>query len=194
MTECKRDFAYLMRLVCDGSDEAARELIDRYGEYVLRAVRRKLHQQLRSRFDSADFVQAVWASFFALPLSKYQFDRSEALVGFLIRVASNKVVEAVRQRLRTQKHNANRERPLEDLTGHPIPNLIAREPGPEAVAIAREEWQSLLRDQPEHYREILTALGGGASQQEIATTMGINKSTVQRVIRKLTPRYGNDRQ
>jgi RNA polymerase sigma factor (sigma-70 family) len=194
MSDCKRDFASLMGLVCSGSEEAAGELVNRYGDYVLRAVRRRLNRQLRPKFDSADFVQAVWASFFALPLGRYQFDRSEALVGFLINLAANKVVEAVRQRLQTQKYNVNREQPLEDERGHPVPNLVSRERSPEAVAIAREEWERLLRDQPEHYREILTSLGGGATQREVAHRLGINESTVRRVVRKLAPRHADERE
>ena len=59
------EFALLMQSVREGSQEAARTLFERYGPHIRRVVRRKLHQKLRPQFDSVDFVQDVWASFFA---------------------------------------------------------------------------------------------------------------------------------
>src|SRR5271170_5545939 len=109
MADESREFACLMQRVSAGSQDAARELVERYGAHILRIVRRNLNRRLRAKFDSADFVQAVWASFIALPLDRYNFEQSEALVGFLFHLARNKVVEAVRQRLQTQKYNINRE-------------------------------------------------------------------------------------
>ena len=167
-----------------------RELVERYGAHILRIVRRKLNRTLRVKFDSGDFVQAVWASFFALPLQRYQFDRSEALVAFLANLARNKVVEVVRQRLLTQKYNANRERSLELDRDRLSASLVGREPDPLEIAIAREEWGRLLKEQPERYRQILASLGSGLTQREVASQLGVNERTVRRVVRKLsrTPR------
>ena len=53
--------------ICSGSEEAAWNFIETYGPHIQRVVRRRLHQSLRSKFDSVDFVQMVWASFFADP-------------------------------------------------------------------------------------------------------------------------------
>src|SRR5262245_48786451 len=112
MADDPREFAGLMRRVSAGSQGAASELVERYGAHILRIVRRRLNRHLRTKFDSGDFVQAVWASFFALPLEQYNLEQSEALVGLLYHLARNKVIEAVRQRLHSQKYNVNRERPL----------------------------------------------------------------------------------
>lgn len=193
MSERQRDFPSLMRLVSHGSQEAARELIARYGKHVLRAIRMRLPAQLRSKFDSADFVQAVWASFFALPLIPSRFDHPGALIGFLMRLASNKVVEVVRQRMQTQKFSVLREQFLVEDCDCSSPDLVSPEPGPEAVAIAREEWARLLHDQPEQAREILVALGSGDTQREVAHRLGINESTVRRVVRRVAPRYADER-
>lgn len=178
-------FARLMGRVCTGSQAAAQELVGTYGAHVLRIVRRKLNQSLRPKFDSADFVQAVWASFFALPLDHYQFNDADSLVAFLMGLARNKVVEAVRQRLQTQKYNVNREQPLADRCGHAAHDLVGREPTPAEIAIAREEWEHLLKAQPEHYQQILVALRDGDTQQEVARQLGVNERTIRRVIRKL---------
>ncbi len=53
----------LMYRVQEGSEDAAWELVQRYGGYVRRAVRRVLDRRLRPKFDSLDFVQLVWQSF-----------------------------------------------------------------------------------------------------------------------------------
>src|SRR5947209_4816813 len=54
MSVDRDEFKNLMRRVQEGSEDAARELLDRYGEHILRVVRRKLSRQLRSKFDSVD--------------------------------------------------------------------------------------------------------------------------------------------
>jgi RNA polymerase sigma factor (sigma-70 family) len=180
-----REFAPLMRRVAAGSQGAAGALVERYGAHILRIVRRKLNGRLRAKFDSADFVQAVWASFFALPLDRYNFEESEALVGFLFHLARNKVVEAVRQRLQTQKYNVNREHALDGREVSDADTIVAREPSPAEIAIAREEWARLLAGQPEHYKQILEGLRDGETQQSIARHLGLNERTVRRVIRKI---------
>src|SRR5262245_48951943 len=69
-------FRDLMRQVNEGSDDAIRELVQVYGPHILRVVRMRLSKHLRSKFDSADFVQSVWAAFFAIPASEVHFDRA----------------------------------------------------------------------------------------------------------------------
>src|ERR1700722_19418366 len=112
MREVEDDFRVLMERVRTGSDEAAREVFDRYSGHISRVVRRQLHQRLRSQYDSLDFLQAVWASFFALPPDQYRFHRSEDLIGFLSRMAYNKVVDVARRRFAVRKDNVNREQPV----------------------------------------------------------------------------------
>ena len=94
-----QEFLVLMKRIQAGSSEAASALLERYGLDVLRAVRSGLSQQLRSKFDSQDFVQDVWASFFANPPPEGKFDQPRRLVAFLRRIASNKVANAARQYL-----------------------------------------------------------------------------------------------
>src|SRR5438128_1259056 len=120
------------------SEMSAREIVERFGPYILRAVRRRLNKKLRSKFDSVDFVQAVWASFFALPSDRLQFAEPKELIDFLMGLARNKVVDAVRQRLETQKYNVNRELPLFDSTAADAREFHTRGPTASQVAIARE--------------------------------------------------------
>jgi RNA polymerase sigma factor (sigma-70 family) len=191
MAGIESHFSSLMRQIREGSETATRELVVDYGSCILRVVRRRLKSTLRSKFDSQDFVQAVWASFFAFQPGRYRFDRPEDLVAFLSEMARNKVVEAVRQRLCSQKYDVNREQPLGE-SECPAGPPVCRQPAPEEIAIAREEWQRLLQDQPIHYQRILEMVRGGHRRQEVARDLGVSEKTVHRVLRKLQPRPDNN--
>jgi RNA polymerase sigma factor (sigma-70 family) len=179
------EFKDLMQRVRDGSEDAARELLDRYGDHILRVVRRKLHRELRSKFDSVDFVQAVWASFFADVPQRGNFDQPQALIAFLVTLAQNKVIEVVRQRMKTQKYNINREKPLEAASPDAAGAVASRDPTPSQVAIANDEWRRLLAELPDRYQRMLVLLREGHTQKDIARELGVNEKTVRRVLEKL---------
>jgi RNA polymerase sigma factor (sigma-70 family) len=185
MADQQEEFGLLMERVRAHSDGAIRELIDRYGEHILRVIRRRLNRRLRAKYDSNDFMQAVWASFFALPPEKYHFERPEDLVTFFAALAHNKVVDVVRDRLLRPTHNVNRERSMDEAVDSPEEDLVSREPLPQEIAIAREEWQRLLEGQPSRYQQILKLLREGRSREEIAAELRIHEKTVERVLRKL---------
>lgn len=184
MAETDLDFANLMKKVQAGCPEAAEQLHATYGQHILRAVRRKLHPKLRSKFDSIDFVQDVWASFFADVPQNYTFAEPRDLVAFLIRLAKNKVAQAVRTRLIRAKHNINREQPLDISTG---PELAAKQATVSEIVMGREEWDKLLKGQPLVYRRILMLVREGKPSSKIAAELGVTQQTVNRVIRRLLP-------
>jgi RNA polymerase sigma factor (sigma-70 family) len=187
MTRSQQNLGALIEQIRHGSESASEDLVARYGTHILRVVRHRLGRSLRPRFDSQDFVQAVWASFFAILPQRNAFDQPEELIAFLAELAQNKVIEAVRQRLQSQKHNLNRERPHSP-TSPQAEKIDERQPSPCDIAIAREEWQRLLERQPAHYQRILELLREGHGQLEVAKEMGVNEKTVRRVIDKLAPR------
>jgi RNA polymerase sigma-70 factor (ECF subfamily) len=186
MAEATPNFKTLMQRLRDGDESAAQQLVDKYGEYIIFAVRRKLDQKLRRLFDSVDFVQAVWASFFAVAPGQYDFERPEKLVKFLTSMAQNKVVDAVRERLLSQKRDLNREEVLsESITVH-TRGLRSTAPGPEEVAMAREQWEVWLRSQPSQYRTIIERVANGQSQEAVAQELGVADRTVRRALERLS--------
>ena len=75
-------------------------------------VRRQLPRLLRSRFDSLDFLQSVWGSFFRrMRDAPTEFEDSRHLVAFLARAAKNKVIDEYR-RAASLKQDMHREEPL----------------------------------------------------------------------------------
>ena len=134
LTDWDNDFCGLMQRVGEGSEDAAWELVDQYGEAIRRAVRRMLNERLRSKFDSLDFVQIVWNSLFRVRDKLDQFDRPEELTAYLVTMARNKVGMEVRRRLMTEKYNVKHEESLEQLQatgrrGHSQPAACAHRRG-----------------------------------------------------------------
>jgi RNA polymerase sigma factor (sigma-70 family) len=185
MDRGEEEFQALMQRVREGSEEAVQELVCRYGPHIQRVVRRKLLRQLRRQFDSVDFVQSVWKSFFTVPGEQYTFDSPEALIAFLARVAQNKVLETYQGQLRTQKRGGARTQSLAGLHRHRADELDPRQPTPSQIASADEQWQHLLAGMPPHHQRILVLLRHGYEVQEIAEQLGVSIKTVRRLRKKL---------
>ncbi len=175
----------LLRRIQEGSQEAMQELYDRYSHHVLRVVRRRLDQKLRAKFDSADFAQAVWLSFFVQPRHQFQFQRPEELIAFLANLAQNKLVDALRQRYGTRKYNINREHSLEGSAALQSLEVADRQPSPSQMLMAEDRWEQLLAQQTPRDRRILELLRQGFTHEETARQVGVNEKTVRRLIRKL---------
>lgn len=168
-----------------GSQDAAWELIEVYGPHVQRYVRRTLTSDLRSKFDSIDFAQIVWASFFREPQRIRQLTSPQQLLAYLASMARNKVIDESRRRLDTQKHDIRREVSLEATNGREGGSLHSHDPSPSSVAVARERWNRLVHNQPEDVRRILEMRFEGESYCEIARRMQVNERTVRRAIARL---------
>jgi len=183
-SESRSDFMRLMARVQAGDGDAARALYDVYGPYILRVVRRRLAARLRKQFDSIDFSQDVWASFFALAAEKCDFTDPGQLISLLTSIARNKVIEAVRRRVEAKKSGLMIEESLEkqlDRGAH----MPGRQQTPSQILMDREAWTALLAAQPPVYRCVLLMLRNGKSPETIARELKISIRTVRRVISKL---------
>lgn len=176
------DMERLLGQVCAGSQDAARELVDKYGEVLLRAIRRRLATRLRTQYDSEDFAQAVWASFFAAPLHQYRFDTPADLTAFLVTLATNKVCSAARHDLQAKKRDLNRVHSLDGSAAAVVNYLTGHDPTPSQVVLAQEQWDRLLRGQPPQDQCILHLLRRGFTAEQIAGELRLNEKTVRRVV------------
>ena len=170
-----------------GDEEAARELLVRYEAEVRLVVRRQLPRLLRSRFDSLDFLQSVWGSFFRrVRTGPSDFEDSRHLVAFLARAAKNKVIDEYR-RAASRKQDMSREEPLWS-DGTRARDVAANTDSPSEVAQAREVFGRLREQLPEDRRTILELKAEGLSSRDIGERLGISERTVQRVIEDLRRR------
>jgi RNA polymerase sigma-70 factor (ECF subfamily) len=179
------DFRGLMNRIKGGDDSAAWEVVERYGEDIRRAVRRSLNRKLRPKFDSLDFVQLVWSSFFRMHSRSERFEGPEELVAFLVTMARNKVGMEVRRRLLSKKYNLNRESSLEEKSRASREDIPASLPTPMEFAIARERWDRMLLDKPNHYQQIIQLRLQGLTCQNIADDLHIDERTVRRFLKRL---------
>jgi RNA polymerase sigma-70 factor (ECF subfamily) len=184
MSGKENDFERLMKSASAGNLDARSELFERYGKAIQMVVRYRMDRRLRSQFDSLDFAQDAWASFFHLPFENYTFQTPEDLVAFLTRVVSHKLIDAYRKRCRHTKKSGREFRRIQSN----VDEQTARQPTPSHVAIVAEEWQRLLKDKPPKIQRALEMLRDGYSQREIAHRLGLNVKRIQRLIQRLNER------
>ncbi|HMB08303.1 MAG TPA: sigma-70 family RNA polymerase sigma factor [Isosphaeraceae bacterium] len=183
------DLAGFLARIRAGDEAAARELLARYEPEVRLVVRRQLPRLLRSRFDSLDFLQSVWGSFFRRVRGDRgpdEFEDSRHLVAFLARAAKNKVIDEYR-RAASRKQDMHREEPLWTERDRPK-DLPADIDSPSEVAQAREVFGRLCNLLPEERRSILELKAEGLSSRDIGARLGISERTVQRVLEDLRRR------
>ena len=180
------DIRELLARIKNGDEEAARELLSRYESKVRLVVRRQLPRLLRSRFDSIDFLQSVWGSFFhRIQTESNDLNEEENLIAFLAWAARNKVIDEYR-RAATQKQNIHREESIESRGDRET--TLASGDTPSELAQARETFDRLSRLLPEDRRVILELKAAGYSCGEIGDRLGLSERTVQRVLEELRNR------
>lgn len=187
MAEEESRFSVLMEQLRQGDQDAAWTIIEIYGPHIKRVVRRDLHPRLRSRYDSADFVQAVWASFFRQPSQFRRLNEPKELLNMLLTVARNKVVDETRRSLQTQKRTPDREEPVDEDSGEVLDmdKIPSNDPRPSQVAVAREQWNRLFEEQTREIRRILELRFAGNSYEEIAAKVNRNERTVRKIVEQL---------
>lgn len=175
------EFHQLIERISAGSEEAIWEFIETYGPHIQRVVRRRLNHNMRAKFDSIDFVQMVWASFFSDLHKIAEMRNPNELIMFLAKMAQNKVAEETRRRLKLQRYNVNRERPLmdSDLTD---PQSIRRYDTPSHHLIAKERLQQITNGSSRRDRRIVSMRLNGATYKEIALELGLHERTVRHIV------------
>jgi RNA polymerase sigma factor (sigma-70 family) len=185
------EFEALMQRIRAGCPDAARELFTRYGDAVRRVVRRWLRQPMRRHYDSTDFEQSVWASFFHTSADRCFFPTPDDLVAFLSQVAYNKVVDATRKRLGSGQDARPQERSLDEPRGpgsaDPLVNdLPAPTHTPSHHVMADERWHKLTSNLPPGHVRILELLHAGHTQAEIADRLNCDPKMIRRLLGRLS--------
>jgi RNA polymerase sigma-70 factor (ECF subfamily) len=183
--------ADFLRRIQQGDEGAARELLQRFEPEVRLVVRRQLPRLLRSRFDSLDFLQSVWGSFFRrMRDAPTDFEDSRHLVAFLARAAKNKVIDEYR-RAASLKNDMHREEPLWG-DGRRPKEVADPIDSPSEVAQAHEVFDRLHALLPEERRTILELKAQGLSSKDIGGRLGVSERTVQRVLEELRRRMESE--
>jgi RNA polymerase sigma factor (sigma-70 family) len=172
-------------IACRNGDANAYDvLVQRYWPHVRAVVRSRLPDVMRAKFDSHDFVQDVWVSFFRrTTLERVDLANEAALISYLVQMARNIVGEEY-HRQHNLKNNVEREISV-NLSQIPRNNLDT----PSAMLIAQDRWEELTTGLSDRERQILERMRDGRSHTEIGEELGMSTKTVQRLIRRLQGRY-----
>jgi RNA polymerase sigma factor (sigma-70 family) len=185
MADEQHDFDQLMQQLREGSPEAAEYLFRHYRTDLVRVIRHNLNKRLRKQFDSVDFLQSVWRTFFTLPIEQLEFADSRALRAFLVELAANKVIDTYRSRFQSRRRSLNREKSLEGSAAIAASYLAADDPTPSQIAIEDEVWDQLITGLPKVGQSILRMLREGRSQREIAQELSVTERSIHRLLQKL---------
>lgn len=178
-------FSDLMARAKAGDEAAIRDFLARFEPDVRMMVRGRLPKKLRPQFDSMDFVQAVWKSFFTdLKEESREFENVQHLRGFLAGVAKNKVFEEHRRLTKTAKYSVDREEPLyvRRKGRETVRELPSPEPTPSQTLQARDRLAQLTAGCSPREIEVITLRLEGLTLEQIAARTGIHERSVRRVI------------
>jgi RNA polymerase sigma-70 factor (ECF subfamily) len=171
-----------------GDMSAAERAFLAYEPYLRMAVRRRLTGPLRTKLDSIDIVQSVWADIVSgFRAAGWQFTDRSHLRSFLVKVACNRLIDRRRQLQRA----IDKERPLAATT--PAESPRSRGPRPSEIAQANELWTWMIEHCPPAHREILVMRRQGLLLTEIAARTGMHEGSIRRILYELARRLAGAR-
>lgn len=188
MNELDLPFPELMARVRSGDEQAAQQLYNLVEVDVLRTIRRRLNPILRTRFDSVDFVQSAWESFFRRIEDLPDFPTAADLIRHLQAIARNKVTDEIRRNMGSGKRDFRRERGGElDYVANSVDIDIAdqRQLDPNAMASAREVWHFLHCRLPNLHRMVLMMRFEGLTFVEISSRLDIHERSARKIMERI---------
>jgi RNA polymerase sigma factor (sigma-70 family) len=173
----------LIERLNDGDIVAAERAFLAYEPYLRMAVRRQLTGPLRSKLDSMDIVQSVWADvLYRFREAGWRFEDRSHLRAFLMKVARNRLIDR-----RREHHRAlEQERPIYETAAQELPQ--ANQPRPSEIAQGHELWELMLEKCPPAHREILLLKRRGLPLAAIATRTGLHEGSIRRILYDLARR------
>jgi len=180
------EFRLLMRRVAEGSEDAARKIVERHEGHIRRAVRRVLSRRLRSQFDSLDFTQLAWRSFFRRRDDLERFNSPAELVKWLITVARNKVALEARHQHQSGEDGVNHEQDRGEDRWQEAEEIPAGGPAAIDLAIVRERLEQMICSLPPVSRRIIELRLQGRPHEQIARLVHITRGAVYRFLKRLS--------
>jgi RNA polymerase sigma-70 factor (ECF subfamily) len=167
----------LLDKLTHGDDRAAEQVFVTYEPYLRMVVRRQLPGRLRSKLDSMDIVQSVWADVLeGFRTAGWRFEDRDHLRAFLVKVTRNRFLEKLR------KHRSALEREQPYLEGDVSDARRACGSRPSEFAQAEDVWQKMLLLCPAKHRDILRFKRDGLSLAEIAGRTGLHEGSIRRIL------------
>jgi RNA polymerase sigma factor (sigma-70 family) len=167
----------------EGDLEAVARVFTAYEPYLRMAVRRRLSPRLRSKVDSADIVQSVFADLVCgMRDGGWNLTGRAHLEALLRTIAWRRLAD------RYQKHAraVDRERSLCDTPSQSLRDRAQARPSQEAQG--REFWERVLGACPPAHHEVVRLRMSGHRLSEIAERTGMHEGSVRRILYELARR------
>jgi RNA polymerase sigma-70 factor (ECF subfamily) len=175
----------LLLKLAHGEDAAAERVFREYEPLLRAMVRKRLTPPLRTKFDSMDVVQSVWADVLASYREEgWRFNDRDHLRAFLARVTFNHFFHQCRR----HSHALEREHSL--VGDEP---QASNQPRPSQVVQADELWESLVELCPPTHLEVLRLKREGLAVGEIASRTGLHEGSVRRILYELARRLAAEK-
>jgi RNA polymerase sigma-70 factor (ECF subfamily) len=193
----------LMDRAGQGDDTARRELLERYRDYLRRMVATRLDRRLAPRVDPSDVVQETLADA-AVRLDDYLRDRPIPFFGWLRQIAGERVIDAHRRHVVSQRRSVNRETRPPDLSeesaGELGRRLMANDTSPSNRLIRKERHEQVMaalaalspRDREVLVMRHLEQLGTAEIADALAISEGAVESRLVRALIRLRGRLEAD--
>jgi RNA polymerase sigma-70 factor (ECF subfamily) len=170
----------LLEKLASGQLEAAAEAFRAYEPYLRKVARRLLPGRLRTKVDSEDVVQSVWADVLrGFQARGRRFASAAHLRAFLVMLTRHRLGD----RLRYYQQALDKEQPLTG-TGR-MDGLPSAEPRPSQLVQAQDLWQRMLALCPPAHHEVLWLKRKGLPLAQIAAQTGLHEGSVRRILRRL---------
>ena len=167
----------------EGDVNAVERVFVAYEPYLRIAVRRRLSPRLRSKLDSRDVVQSVFADLVrGVRDGGWHFGGRLQLEALLRRIACRRLAD------RYQKHALalELEHSLDEAPSHALGDAAQARPSQEAQG--REFWERILRACPPAHHEVFRLRLSGHRMAEIAERTGMHEGSVRRILYELARR------
>jgi len=192
------NFKELLNAMREGSEEAAWHLTEQYSPHIMRAVRASLPGAIRSKVDSVDLLQSVWASMLLEPNRLTDLESPKQFIAYLVKATKNKVIDLHRH-FSTQKKAVQREVRIAALDRDSF-NLLSprdkardqvvdRDPSPSQTIAVRDAWQRVVDNSSPRDQLIIAMRIEGMDYQSIAKSLSIDKKTVQRAVGRMVREF-----
>ena len=167
----------------DGDAEAVEQVFLAYGPILRIAVRRRLSSRLRSKVDSKDIVQSVFADMIrGVRDGGWHFAGRAQLEALLRRIAWRRLAD----RYHEHRRALVRERSLDETPSQSLRDGAQARPSQEAQG--REFLESVLRACPRAHHEVVRLRMSGHRMCEIAARTGLHEGSVRRILYDLARR------
>ena len=179
---------YWIRRLGEGDADAVEPVFRAYEPYLRIAVRRRLSSRLRTKVDSGDIVQSVFADVLGgFRAGGWTFAGEAQFLAFLRRIAWRRLADCY------QKHRRalSQERPLGESPSSEHPP--SRLPRPSQVAQGHEFWDHLMEGSSPLHQEVVQLKSRGLKLAEIAARTGLHESSVRRILYNLARQFAEER-